>query len=90
MKSENIINKFNQLRLIDPEITESGEIELDNLDWAKLVYDEESKSVMVENEHGTRFSLNELSESELGIFEFELDDLWLGLKLIEANLNEIK
>jgi len=90
MKTENIINKFNQLRLIDPEITESGEIELDNLDWAKLVYDEESKSVMVENEYCTRFDLDELSETELGIFEFELDSLWLGLKLIEANLNENK
>lgn len=90
MKTENIINKFNQIRLIDSEITESGNIELDNLDWAKLVYDEESKSVMVENEHGTRFDLDELSETELGIFEFELDSLWLGLKLIEANLNENK
>lgn len=72
MKVETIINLFNKIRSIDSEFTESGEIELDNLDFAKLVYDEETDSILVENEHGTRFDLNELSESELGIFEFEL------------------
>lgn len=72
MKVETIINLFNKIRSIDSEFTESGEIELDNLDFAKLVYDEETDSILVENEHGTRFDLNELSDTELGIFEFEL------------------
>lgn len=73
MTTKKLINLFNILRKIDPDFTESGEIELDNLDWAKLVYDEESKSVMVENEHGTIFGLDELSNTELKVFEFELN-----------------
>lgn len=74
MTTEKLINLFNILRKIDPDFTESGEIELDNLDWARLVYDEESKSVMVENEYCTRFDLDNLSESEIGVFEFELNN----------------
>ena len=73
MTTEKLINLFNILRKIDTEFTESGEIELDNLDWAKLVYDENSKSIMVENEHGSRFDLDNLSESEMGVFVFELN-----------------
>jgi hypothetical protein len=47
---------------------ESEEIELDNLDSARLVYNFEFKSVMVENEHGTLFPLSELSQKEIDIF----------------------
>ena len=47
---------------------ESEEIELDNLDGARLVYNFESKSVMVENEHGTQFPLSDLSQQEIDIF----------------------
>jgi hypothetical protein len=46
---------------------ESFEIQLDNLDWAKLIYNDEGE-VVVENEHGTEFSLNELSKEEVKVF----------------------
>lgn len=45
----------------------SEKIQLDNLDWAKLVFNE-TGDLVVENEHGTQFSLDELSEKELQIF----------------------
>lgn len=48
-------------------LTESEKIELDNLDWARLVYNE-NKEVVVENEHGTQFGVDELSDMELEIF----------------------
>lgn len=47
---------------------ESEKIQLDNLDWAKLVFDEESGEVVVENEHGTQFPVEDLSEKEIKIF----------------------
>lgn len=47
---------------------ESEEIELDNLDSARLVYNFDSKSVMVENEHGTQFPLSDLTQQEIDIF----------------------
>jgi hypothetical protein len=46
---------------------ESEWIQLDNLDEAKLVFDKEG-NVVVENEHGTQFSVEELSEMELQVF----------------------
>ena len=45
------------------ETKESEKIQLDNLDWAKLVFNSDSKLVM-ENEHGTQFDINDLSEIE--------------------------
>ncbi len=52
---------------------ESEEIELDNLDKARLVLKEGSKTeIEVENEHGSRFSINELSNEEVRIFLFVL------------------
>lgn len=60
-KSKNVING------------ESEEIELDNLDKARLVLKEGSKTeIEVENEHGSRFSINELSEEEVRVFLFIL------------------
>lgn len=50
------------------ESLESEQIELDNLDKARLVFDIESSGVMVENEYGTRFTLDDLSQQELEIF----------------------
>jgi len=48
---------------------ESEKIELDNLDWAQLVLKEGSKTeVEVENEHGTRFPIDDLSKVEAEIF----------------------
>lgn len=47
---------------------ESEKIQLDNLDWAKLVFNEEGE-VVVENEHGTQFPVDELSEIEMEIFK---------------------
>ena len=46
---------------------ESEWIQLDNLDEAKLVFDEEG-NVVVENEHGTQFPVSDLSDIELDIF----------------------
>ena len=42
-------------------------IQLDNLDWAKLVFNDEGE-VVVENEHGTQFPVSELSKQEIEIF----------------------
>lgn len=47
---------------------ESEKIQLDNLDWAKLVFDEETGDVVVKNEHGTQFSVDDLSKEEIEIF----------------------
>lgn len=52
---------------------ESEKIMLDNLDWAKLTYDG-NHDVVVENEHGTQFELDELTETELDIFIFALQN----------------
>jgi hypothetical protein len=46
---------------------ESEKIQLDNLDWAKLVFNEEGE-VVVQNEHGTEFPVSDLSETEIDIF----------------------
>ena len=46
---------------------ESEWIQLDNLDEAKLVFDDEG-DVVVENEHGTQFPVSDLSDEELDIF----------------------
>jgi len=55
-------------------IIESEKIELDNLDRARLVYNFESKSVMVENEHGTQFPLSDLSQEEIDIFYLNINE----------------
>lgn len=47
---------------------QSEKIQLDNLDWARLVFNEEGE-VVVENEHGTQFPVDELSEIEMEIFK---------------------
>ncbi len=47
---------------------ESEKIQLDNLDWAKLVFNEEGE-VVVENEYGTQFPVDDLSETEMEIFK---------------------
>jgi len=57
---------------LDSETVEDGEsekIELDNLDMARLVLKEGSKiEIEVENEHGTRFPISDLSKTEAEIF----------------------
>ena len=47
---------------------DSEEIELDNLDWARLVFNQDGE-VVVENEHGTQFPVSDLSDKELEIFQ---------------------
>ena len=49
------------------ETIESEWITLDNLDEAKLVFNNEG-DVVVENEHGTQFPVSDLSDIELDIF----------------------
>ena len=53
----------------ESKLDESQKIELDNLDRAKLVYDE-NRNVVVENEHGTQFPVVDLSSAELDVFIF--------------------
>lgn len=52
---------------------ESEKIQLDNLDWAKLTYDG-NHDVVVENEHGTQFPVDDLSNEELEIFLYILNN----------------
>ena len=52
------------------KITDVAEITLDNLDSAELV--EGENGVCVENEHGSQFSLEELSDIELEAFANEV------------------
>jgi hypothetical protein len=52
-------------------LEETEEFEMDNLDTAKLVLvdiEENEDEVMVENEHGTQFAVDELSNEELNLF----------------------
>lgn len=49
------------------ENVESIEIELDNLDYARLVFNSEGE-VVVRTEHGTEFPVGDLSQIELEIF----------------------
>jgi hypothetical protein len=60
MTAQELINYWKQS-------LESEKIQLDNLDWARLVFNEEG-DVVVENEHGTQFSVLDLSENEIQIF----------------------
>jgi hypothetical protein len=46
---------------------ESDRIELDNLDWARLAFNDAGEVVVV-NEHGTEFPVSDLSEKEIEIF----------------------
>jgi hypothetical protein len=55
---------------------ESGEIQLDNLDEARLIYDE-SGNVVVENEHGTEFPVSDLSKEEVNAFIMVLKNEWI-------------
>lgn len=57
---QNIIDRFK-------ESIESEKIELDNLDWAKLVFNKEG-DLVVENEHGTQFDIEDLSKKEMEVF----------------------
>jgi hypothetical protein len=54
-------------------IIESEEVQLENLDSARLVYNFDSKSVVVENEHGTQFPLSDLSQQEIDTFYFNIN-----------------
>ena len=64
------LEKVKRVREI-PIDMDLGKFELDNLDWAELV--EGDNGICVENEHGTQFSISELSNAELdvvlGIYE---------------------
>lgn len=63
-KVEKLVKAFKLTGLV-----ESERIELDNLDRARLVYDE-SGEVVVENEHGTEFPVSDLSNGEIDVFMF--------------------
>jgi len=60
ISKDNIIDRF-------LESKESENIQLDNLDYAKLVFNKD-RQVVIENEHGTQFDIEELSNSEKEVF----------------------
>jgi hypothetical protein len=66
-----IIDWFDKIRELDPEFEESYEIELDNLDKAKVIYND-GWGYVVENEHGSHFPLAGLSKGEQHTFAFVL------------------
>jgi hypothetical protein len=68
-KQETNMNNITANQLIKDwkKTLESEWIQLDNLDEAKLVFDEKG-NVVVENEHGTQFPVSDLSDVELDIF----------------------
>lgn len=61
---ENLISLFKESGM-----TETEWIQLDNLDEARLAYDEDG-DVAVENEHGSFFPVEDLSREEMEIFLF--------------------
>jgi hypothetical protein len=61
---ENLINLFKNSGL-----TNTPWIQLDNLDEARLAYDEDGE-VAVENEHGSFFPVEDLTSQEMEIFLF--------------------
>jgi hypothetical protein len=69
MKQETNMSNITANQLIKDwkKTLESERIQLDNLDEAKLVFDEEG-NVVVENEDGTQFPVSDLSDAELDIF----------------------
>ena len=64
---ENLISLFKKSGL-----TETEWIQLDNLDEARLAYDE--NEVVVENEHGSFFPVEDLSREEMEIFLFVIPE----------------
>jgi hypothetical protein len=65
---EQLTDAFIKSELID-EDGQSEKIELDNLDWARLMFkDGSEEEIEVENEHGTHFPITDLSKTEIEIF----------------------
>lgn len=62
--AELLIKKFKQNFPIGDE---TEEMELDNLDTARIIYDDDG-NVVVENEHGTQFAVDSLSDEEIKMF----------------------
>lgn len=79
MKIEKLIDifkvKYPYVQDEDGEYPESDRMELDNLDRARLKYDEEG-NVVVENEHGTEFPVSDLSDDEISCFIVALENDW--------------
>lgn len=72
-KSNELLKKIIKIFLASGR-SESDEIELSNLDGARLV--RKSKTdVVVENEHGTEFPVSDLSEDELETFYLVVKDM---------------
>ena len=59
---------------LETKFVESEEIELDNLDRACLILTQDKKGVEVWNEHGTTFPISDLSEVEIDIFLYLLQN----------------
>ena len=54
----------------------SEEIELDNLDKAWLAFSNENdEDIVVENEHGTQFPIDYLSDQEIKAFIYDLEGI---------------
>jgi hypothetical protein len=64
-----LVNRIKEEKKDD--CVETGWFELDNLDEAKLLSDESGR-IFIENEHGTTFDLEELSDVEFTILIYIL------------------
>lgn len=88
-QAENLINLFKNSGL-----SETDWVQLDNLDEARLAYDE-NKQVVVENEHGSFFAVEDLSREEMEIFLFvipvvsEIDTLRAKLISTKIKMEEV-
>ena len=67
-------NNVNKLKKAFKANCKSDEIELDNLDKAWLAFsDENDEDIVVENEHGTQFPIDYLSDQEIKAFIYDLE-----------------
>jgi formylmethanofuran dehydrogenase subunit B len=61
---------YNIKQIKKADVNSTYKFQLDNLDWATLI--EENEEILVENEHGTIFGIDELSNEELQIVVYNL------------------
>ena len=63
---------YNIKQIKKADVNSVYKFQLDNLDWATLI--EENEEILVENEHGTIFGIDELSNEELQIVVYNLNN----------------
>lgn len=67
-------NNINKLKKAFKASCKSDEIKLDNQDAAWLAFsDENDEDIVVENEHGTQFPIDYLSDQEIKAFIYDIE-----------------